>query len=141
MPQKPFEFLRLSWPVGFVAVPVGVGYSLLLCFFGDAIEAAEELDEFLFFSQWGGPETLFFLNSILLGWISIVVLEHRLGIAGSVLWAISLACWVGAIGGGFALGAFLSESIRWGATLDLIVLCTVSVACAGGFRIYLSDLL
>jgi len=137
--RKLFILLKLSWPLVLVGVPFGIIYCLLFRLFPNAIELSDEFRSELFFSAGGGPNTLFGLNSLVLGWVSIVVLEHRSGIVGPFLLVIGFPYWGIAIGGGFALGVFYLGRIP-NSTGELIAFCLVCVILSAGVRSFISYL-
>ena len=137
--QNGFALLKLSFSLAVVALPFGIVYCLLICLFPDAIEAFGAMRHYVSFSRWGGIENLFVLNSLLMGWVTIIVLERTVGSTGHILFAIALPCWVAAIGGGFASGAFFAERVpdtMW----ELLVYSLVSVVCAGALSIVWADM-
>ena len=126
-----FYLLRRGWPVVLVIVPFGVIYCLLLCFLSEAIVAEEHVDHF-----WDpGPEMLFTFNSLLLGWVTVVILEHRFGATGLSVFLLAVPCWAVAIGAGFALAALVSEDLP-APPSSYALYCSVSTICAGALRIY-----
>ena len=82
MSRERLELLKLLWPAGAVALAFGMVHCVLLCLLGEALEAGADIDLSLY---WGGAESLFCLNSALLGWVTIRLLEHRLGTTGPIL--------------------------------------------------------
>ena len=106
--------------------------------FPDAIEASEELWMYLQSSHWGGPETLFVLNSSLLGWVSIVVLERWLGTVGNVVLLIAFPWCLATIAGGFALALVFVERVP-GPIWNMVALSVISAVGASAVRTYLHD--
>jgi len=138
--QKPLEFVERAWPLGLVAAPFGLVYCLLLCVFGEAIEASGQMRDYLANYDWGGVETLFALNSGLLGWVGIVVAGYRFGVTGPYLLWIALPWCFAAIGGGFALALLFLESLP-GSMWEMILFCLVFMIGTAVFRVYLDDVL
>ena len=127
-----------SWPVGVAALPFGLGCCFLVCFFPNAIEVYEEMEMYLVTSRWGGIETLFMLNSGVLGWVSVVVLEHRLGTVGTIVLLISLPWSLLAIAGGFGLGLLFVDPAP-GSIWDMVGFSALAAVGASGLRTYLHD--
>ena len=140
MLHKAFEIMTLLWPVGLVALPFGMGCCFLLCLFPDAIEAYDKMRDFTATSQWGGIEVLFSLNSGVLGWVTVVVSERRLGAARFALLRMALPWCLASIGGGFALALLyigsLSDSM-W----EMLAYSLVSAIGACAVRAYLGNIL
>ncbi len=140
MLYKTFAILKLSSPVAVVALPFGMGYCFLLCLFPDAIEAYDKMLDFTATSQWGGIEVLFSLNSGVLGWVTVVVAERRLGAARFVLLLMALPWCLASIGGGFALALLYIGSFSdpmW----EMLAYSLVSAIGACAVRAYLSNIL
>lgn len=138
--HKPFRFLRISWPIGLVTLPFGTVYCLLLCLFPDSIDAYANMRVYTDFSTWGGIETLFALNSAVLGWLSVVVAERRTGVVGFVLLLMVLPWCFSSIGAGFALASLCVGSFS-DAVWDMLAYSLVSVVGASALRAYLCDML
>jgi hypothetical protein len=124
--------LKRSWPVSLVTVPCGAVYCLLLWLFPEALDALENLPSSLLWGQWGGIETLFLLDSLILGWASVVVLEHVLGMTGRVVLLIAVMSCIIAVGGGFALARVILGPLP-GNPSEMVAYCIattiVSAAC------------
>lgn len=140
MLHKTYEIMKLSWPLGLVALPFGMGYCFLLCFFPDAIDAYDKMRDFTATSQWGGIEVLFALNSGVLGWVTVVVSERRLGPARFVLLLMALPWCFASIGGGFALALLYIGSLS-AAMFDMLAYSLVSAVGACAVRAYLDNIL
>lgn len=138
--HRPLKFLRISWPAGLVALPFGTVYCLLLCLFPDSIEAYAKVRVYTDFSGWGGIETLFALNSAILGWLSVVVAERRTSVAGFILLLMILPWCFASICGGFALASLWERSFS-DAVWDMLACSLVSVVGASALRAYLCDML
>lgn len=134
--REHIEPMKLLWPVGIVGLGFGMVHCTLLCVFRDALEALKLID--ISFLEWGGTENLLFLNSLFLGWLTMWMLQQRLGARGPIILAAGAACWVGAIGSGFGLAALLTAPLP-GPTWELAVGCIVSAVGAGTLRMYLYD--
>lgn len=136
----PLEFLRISWPVGLVAIPFGTVYWLLLFLLPDSIDAYVHMRAYTDFSRWGGIEILFALNSGILGWLSVVIVERRADVARFVLLLMVLPWCFSSIGSGFAL-ASLSVGVFSDAVWNMLMYSLVSTVGASALRAYLSDIL
>ena len=136
MLRRLFEFPKQLWPVGLVTLASGLVNCLLVWLFPDAIDAYGKMGDLL--SGEGSIEVLFSLNSGVLGWVSIVVLQHRTGITGSVLLVFALPCWLVAISAGFALAAVVVNPLP-NAVWDMITYSAISAGCAGALRVYFAD--
>lgn len=137
--QRPIERLGISWSLGFIALPFGAVYCLLLCLFPDSIEAYVKMRTDVDFSTWGGVEVLFVLNSAGLGWASVVALERRTGAAGPVVLLLALPCCLAAIAGGFALAPLFLGSLS-GAMREMLTYSLVSALVASVLRVYLGNI-
>lgn len=82
---------------------------------------------------------LFLLNSGILAWASIFVLEYRL-INGYVAFLVGVIWWAIAIGGGFAAALLIGGSLPV-YPFDIAVFCMGVAILSGASRVYLSDLL
>jgi len=131
--------LKRSWSVGFVALPCAIVNTVLICVLPDSIEAYAEFWRYLALDRWGGPETLFMINSGVLGWVSIVVLERKLGTVGMVVFLIALPWCLAAIAGGFALGVLFVEHVP-GPIWDMVGYSVVSAVGASAVRTYFHDI-
>jgi len=138
MVQKQLEFMKRSWPLGLVALPFGLVYCSLLCFFGEAIEASTQVRGYLASYEWGGVDTLFALNSGLLGWLSIVVAGYRFGITGRCLLWIALPWCFAAIGGGFGLALLFADRLP-SSVWEIVLCCLVFMIGTSVFRVYVDD--
>ncbi len=138
--QKGLALLKLSWPLGVVALPFGTVYCLLLYLFPDSIDAYVKMRTYTVFSRWGGVEVFFVLNSAVLGWVSVVVSERRTGAARFILLLIALPWCFASIGGGFALAPLCLGRLS-DAMWEMMAYSLVSVVCAGALRAYLGDIL
>ena len=125
------------WIGASVLIPVGLlfggVYAGLIWCFARALQASATLGV----SVWYGPETLFALNSLALGWTAISVLEWRLGLRGPVLLALAAPCWALAIGGGFGVGAAVTASVPgvWTA----IAFCTGAALAGSAARVWWAE--
>lgn len=138
--EKQLNFLERAWPIGLVALPFGLVYCLLLCVFGEAIEASGQMRGFLANYEWGGVDALFALTSGILGWTSIAVTGYRFGITGAWLLLIALPWCLTAIVGGFALAELIIDRLP-GPVWELVVCCLVWMIGTCIFRVYLDDVL
>lgn len=137
--HKPFELVRRSWPVGVVALLFGSVYCSLVCFLTDGIDAFDKMSAFMVTSRWGGVEDLFLLNSIALGWVSVVVSETRTGTAGFVPLLMALAWCLVSIGGAFALGSLWLGRFS-GPMWGMVAYSVLPVLGAAGVRCYLGNI-
>jgi len=87
----------------------------------------------------GGIETLFLLNSGILAWASIFILERRL-INGCIAVLVGAIWWTTAIGGGFAAALLIAGSLP-SHPFEMVVFCMGVAMLSGASRAYLSDLL
>ena len=132
--------IRYVWATAGVATPFGAVYCLLLCLLTDAIEAFGRLPSYGLFLTWGGVEDLFVLNSVVLGWASVVAWERMAGIAGAVLLLFALPSCIAAIGGGFVVALVFLPSLSdpvW----EMAAYSLVSVLGASIVRVYLGKIL
>ena len=114
-------------------------YCLLLCLLSDAIEAFDRLPTYGLFLTWGGVEDLFVLNSVVLGWASVVACERTAGTAGVVLLLFVLPLCIAAIGGGFAVALVFVPCVS-DAMWQMMVYSLVSVVGASILRVYLGEI-
>lgn len=136
MLREHVEPLKILWPAGVVGLGFGMVHCALLCIFRDALEALEVIDIACW--GWGGPENLLFLNSLLLGWVSMWLMQDRLGVTGPIILAVGVVCWAGAIASGFGLAALFITPLP-GPTWELAIGCIASAVVAGTFRMYTND--
>ena len=121
-------FLKMSWPIGLAALPMGVIAFCLLWAFPEAIEV---YDADFAASSRGGPETLFVLNSCVFGWLCVIVAERRVGARGLGAFLFAIPWCLGSIISGFALAAVFVGSFS-DATWEMLAmsLMTLTVVCA-----------
>ena len=138
--QNGIVVLKRLWPLGLLALPFGAVCCLLLVLFPDSIEAYVQMRAYNIFSRWGGVERLFVLNSVVLGWVSVIVSERRTGAVGPVVLSFALPCCFVAIGGGFALSPLFLGSLS-GAMREMLAYSLVSAVGASVLRAYLANIL
>jgi len=132
---KTFEIMKLSWPLGLLALLFGMVYGLLLWSFPDAIEAYGTMRDYTAISQWGGIEVLFVLNSGVLGWVTVVVAERRMEAARFVLLPMAAPWCLVSIGGGFAF-ALLNIGSLSAAMMEMLAYSLGSAVGASILRAY-----
>lgn len=131
--------MKRLWPLGCAILLFGVVYCSLLCLFPDAIAAYVSMRLSTDVSTWGGIEDLFVLNSAVLGWVTVVVLDRRTGAVGFVLLLAAIPWCVASIGGGFALSALLLGGLS-GPMWEMLLYSLVSVVAASALRSYLAKI-
>jgi len=129
---------KLAWPVAFVALPCALMICLLVWLFPDAIEAYGEFRTYLNYARWRGPGLLFMLNSAVLGWVSIVVLERKSQTVGIVVFLATLPWCLASIAGGFALSVYLVDHVP-GSIGEMVAYSVVSAVGASAFRTHLQN--
>lgn len=137
--QNGIAFLKRLWPLGLLALPFGTVYCLLLYLFPDSIEAYVKMRAYTIFSRWGGVERLFVVNSLVLGWVSVIVSQRRTGAGGPVLLLFALLCCFAAIGCGFALAPVFLGGLS-GAMREMLAYSLVSAVGASVLRAYLANI-
>lgn len=128
------ELLKLSWPVFLISIPFGLLHCFLICYFRESLDAADNL-QIYFADAWGGADVLLVINSGLLGWASIGLLERKLGLNGFILFPFALLIWILAIGGGSAASIFMMEHTP-NAFPYFVTMCFASSIVTGVFVIY-----
>lgn len=118
--------LKMSWPVGLAAIPMGVIDLVLLCVFPESIEVYDSEATWAAHSR-GGIETLFIMNSGVFGWLCVVVTERRVGAGGFGALVFAIPWCAGSIIGGFALSIAFGGSFS-DATWDMLSMSLITVA-------------
>ncbi len=140
MNRSGITLLKRSWPLGLLAIPFAAVCCLLLVCLSESIEARAQMSDFSGHFSWRGVETLFFLNAFVLGWVSVVVSERRLGAVGPSVLLFALPCCFAAIGGGFALSLWSLDDFTT-AMKEMLALSIAAGAGACILRVYVADLL
>lgn len=131
------EQIKLSIPVLLICIPFGLINCFLVCYFRESLDAEKELESFMRNSR-GGAETLLMISSGIMGWISIVLLEKRLGLERKILLPFALLIWTIVTGGGFALSTlFVDQQPK--AFFELIAICLISSSVASLIAIFFRD--
>jgi hypothetical protein len=87
-----------------------------------------------------GPDDLFLLNSVLLGWASAAAAERRIDATGTGLVMIAVPFCLAAIAGGFGLAAILLAPLP-GVSGELLIFCAICTVGAAIVRANLGDFL